>query len=113
MNQPVSVTTGRRDAMRRQTGGMGDKVGEADGMGDKAREADGMAVASFVMGLLGLLAFNVVLGPSAIALGGLALTRGSRRSGRAALGLALGVADLVVLAIVVSADHTVSWQLVR
>ncbi|MGP3922010.1 MULTISPECIES: DUF4190 domain-containing protein [unclassified Streptomyces] len=71
-----------------------------------------MAVASFVMGLLGLLVFNMVLGPCALVLGGLALARGTRRRGRALLGLGLGVADLVLLAVLVSADNTVSWQLV-
>lgn len=44
------------------------------------RDADGMAVASFVLGLLGL------------------------------LGLFLGAADLVVLAVLVGADSTVSWS---
>ncbi|MEV6315714.1 DUF4190 domain-containing protein [Streptomyces sp. NPDC051776] len=75
------------------------------------RQADGMAVASFVLGLIGLLAFNLILGPSALVLGGIALARGTRRRGRALLGIGLGVADLIVLAALVSADNTVSWQL--
>jgi hypothetical protein len=37
-----------------------------------ARDADGMAVASFILGLLGLLVLNLFLGPVAIALAGLA-----------------------------------------
>ncbi|MGP4000127.1 DUF4190 domain-containing protein [Streptomyces sp. 8N706] len=78
----------------------------------RARDADSMAVASFVMGLLGLLIFNLVLGPCALVLGGLALARGTRRPTRALLGLGLGAADLAVLAILVTADRTVSWQLV-
>lgn len=73
------------------------------------RDADGMAVASFVLGLVGLLVFNVVLGPSALVLGGLALTRRTRRRGRAWLGLALGAADLVVLLAATLADHSISW----
>ncbi|THA40563.1 DUF4190 domain-containing protein [Streptomyces sp. A1547] len=75
------------------------------------RQADGMAVASFVFGLIGLLAMNLFLGPAAIVLAALALHRGTSRPGRARLGLALGVADLVVLAWVVSADQTWSWSI--
>ncbi|RSS09690.1 DUF4190 domain-containing protein [Streptomyces sp. WAC08401] len=75
------------------------------------RDTDGMAVASFVLGLLGLLVLNVVLGPIAIVLAGLALWRGTARRGRALLGLGLGVADLVVLAAFISADNTMSWSL--
>ncbi|QEV64965.1 DUF4190 domain-containing protein [Streptomyces spectabilis] len=70
-----------------------------------------MAVAAFVLGLLGLLVLNVVLGPIAIALACVALWRGTARRGRALLGLGLGVADLVLLAALVSADGTVSWSL--
>ncbi|MFJ2768151.1 hypothetical protein [Streptomyces sp. NPDC087300] len=75
------------------------------------RDADGMAVASFVLGLLGLLVLNLFLGPVAIVLAGLALWRGTARRGRALLGLGLGVADLVVLVTLVSMDNTVSWGL--
>ncbi|MFI9648048.1 DUF4190 domain-containing protein [Streptomyces sp. NPDC052040] len=70
-----------------------------------------MAVASFVLGLLGLLVLNVFLGPVAIVLASLALWRGTRRRGRALLGLGLGIADLVVLATVMQLHHTVSWSL--
>lgn len=75
------------------------------------RDSDSMAVASFVLGLAGLLVFNVVLGPCALVLGGLALLRGTSRRGRALFGVALGAADLIVLAAVTAADHTVSWGL--
>ncbi|MGX1673973.1 DUF4190 domain-containing protein [Streptomyces sp. NPDC055400] len=76
-----------------------------------ARDADGMAVASFVLGLLGLLVLNLFLGPIAIVLAGLALMRGTARRGRALLGLGLGIADLAVLAAFVATDHTLSWSL--
>ncbi|MFE0808276.1 DUF4190 domain-containing protein [Streptomyces sp. NPDC058794] len=75
------------------------------------RDTDGMAVASFVLGLLGLLVLNVFLGPIAIALASVALWRGTARPGRAFLGLGLGVADLLVLAAFMSADGTMSWSL--
>ncbi len=81
------------------------------GRADHGRDPDGMAVASFVLGLLGLLVANIFLGPVAIMLAALALGRGTERRGRAFLGLALGVADLAVLAVLVSADHTLSWSI--
>jgi hypothetical protein len=76
-----------------------------------AEDADQMAVASFVIGLLGLLVFNIVLGPCALALGGFALARQTRRRGRALLGLALGIADLAVLAASVIGSHGTIWNL--
>ncbi|MEU9477155.1 DUF4190 domain-containing protein [Streptomyces sp. NPDC048191] len=75
------------------------------------RDADGMAVASFILGLLGLLVLNVFLGPIAIVLAAVALWRGTTRRGRALLGLTLGVADLAVLAIAMAVSHTLSWSL--
>ncbi|WP_261993891.1 hypothetical protein [Streptomyces sp. t39] len=73
------------------------------------RDADGMAVAAFVLGLTGLLVMNIVLGPIAIVLATLALLRGTARRRRALLGLGLGVADLVVLAVLVTANGSVVW----
>ena len=75
-----------------------------------ARDADGMAVASFVLGLLGLLVLNVFLGPIAIVLASVALWRGTARRGRAYLGLGLGVADLLVLVAFMQLDSTPSWS---
>ncbi|OIJ67946.1 hypothetical protein [Streptomyces mangrovisoli] len=77
----------------------------------RPRDADGMAVASFILGLVGLLVLNVFLGPIAIALAGVALWRGTGRRGRALLGLGLGVADLAVLLIAMQVSHSVSWSL--
>jgi len=74
------------------------------------RDADGMAVASFILGLVGLLVLNVFLGPIAIALAAVSLWRGTQRRGRAYLGLGLGVADLLVLVAFMQADGTVSWS---
>jgi hypothetical protein len=74
------------------------------------KDADGMAVASFVLGLLGLLVLNVFLGPVAIVLASVALWRGTARRGRAFLGLGLGIADLVVLVAFMQVDNTVSWS---
>ncbi|MEU8673251.1 DUF4190 domain-containing protein [Streptomyces sp. NPDC048560] len=77
----------------------------------RGREADGLAVASFVLGLTGLLVMNILLGPVAITMALIALARSTARRGRALLGLALGIADLVVLAVLVTANGTVSWSL--
>ncbi|BBB01608.1 hypothetical protein RVR_9103 [Actinacidiphila reveromycinica] len=74
------------------------------------RDADGMAVASFLLGLPGLLVLNVVLGPAAVVLALVAFARGTRRRGRAALGLALGVADLAIMVAVTVANHGVIWS---
>ncbi|MER5756644.1 DUF4190 domain-containing protein [Streptomyces sp. NPDC002088] len=74
------------------------------------RDADGMAVASFILGLLGILVLNLFLGPIAIVLAAVALWRGTARRGRAYLGLGLGVADLLVLVAFMQADSTVSWN---
>ncbi|MGW3868093.1 DUF4190 domain-containing protein [Streptomyces sp. NPDC005069] len=74
------------------------------------RDADGLAVASFVLGLIGLLVMNIVLGPTAIVMAVIALARSTARRGRALLGLALGIADLVVLAFLVTGNGTVSWS---
>jgi hypothetical protein len=73
-------------------------------------DADGLAVASFVLGLIGLLVMNILLGPAAIVMAIIALVRSTSRRGRAFLGLALGIADLVVLAFLVTASGTVSWN---
>ncbi|RKT18169.1 hypothetical protein BX285_2586 [Streptomyces sp. 1114.5] len=72
-----------------------------------ATEADGLAIASFLLGLPGLLLFNIVLGPIAITLATLALVRGTNRRGRAVLGLVLGVASLALLAVTTATSHGV------
>jgi hypothetical protein len=71
--------------------------------------ADGMAVASFVLGLLGLLAFNVVLGPFALVLGFVSLVRGTNRPVRAVLGMVLAMADLLVLVVLMTLNNGVLW----
>ncbi|GAA2837987.1 DUF4190 domain-containing protein [Kitasatospora sp. CM 4170] len=74
-------------------------------------EADNLAVASFLLGLPGLLLFNLVLGPLAITLATLALVRGTSRRGRAVLGLVLGVAALVILVVTNATAHGMLWQI--
>jgi hypothetical protein len=74
------------------------------------RDADGMAVASFLLGVPGLLVLNLVLGPAAVVLAAVALSRGTARRGRALLGMVLGIADLAVLVALTIADHGVIWS---
>jgi threonine/homoserine/homoserine lactone efflux protein len=73
------------------------------------RDTEGMAVASFVLGLVGLVVLNVILGPVAIVLAVLALRRDTPRRFRAQLGLALGIADLLLLAVLVTVNGGVAW----
>ncbi|MFJ6783070.1 DUF4190 domain-containing protein [Streptomyces yangpuensis] len=75
------------------------------------RDADAMAVTAFVLGLVGLLVMNLLLGPVAVVLGALALHRRTTRPGRAQLAIALGLTDVLVLACLVAADGTWSWSL--
>lgn len=75
------------------------------------RDPYSFAAASFILGLVGLLVFNVVLGPTAVVLGLVALHRGTLHRHRAYLGILLGVADLVVLAVVTAADNSVAWHI--
>jgi hypothetical protein len=69
-----------------------------------------MAVASFLLGLPGLLVMNLLLGPAAVVLALVALSRGTRRRGRAALGLTLGVTAVAVQAGLTVAGHGVLWS---
>jgi hypothetical protein len=72
-------------------------------------DTDGTAVASFILGLLGTFVFNIVFGPLALVLGAAALIRGTRRRGRALLGMLLGAADLVILAALIATHQGVTW----
>ncbi|MEU7059460.1 DUF4190 domain-containing protein [Streptomyces sp. NPDC046197] len=73
------------------------------------RDTEGMAVASFVLGLVGLVVLNLVLGPMAIALALIALRRDTPRRFRARLGLGLGVADLLILAVLLTVNGGATW----
>jgi hypothetical protein len=92
------------------TGPVATAAAGSDDRGARTRDADGLAVASFVLGLVGLLVMNILLGPAAIVMAVIALHRSTSRRGRAFLGLALGIADLVVLACLVTGSGTVSWN---
>ncbi|MFD9539931.1 DUF4190 domain-containing protein [Streptomyces sp. NPDC060022] len=111
----LTTALARRTRPRNDTGaGAAPQADRAPGVRaaarEASREADGLAVASFVLGLLGLLVMNILLGPVAIVMAVIALARSTARRGRALLGLALGIADLVVLAVLVTENGTVSWN---
>ncbi|MEU2157721.1 DUF4190 domain-containing protein [Streptomyces sp. NPDC019396] len=76
------------------------------------RDTEGMAVASFVLGLVGLLVLNVVLGPAAITLALISLRRNTPRRFRAWLGLLLGTTDLVVFGVLVVVNGATPWTVV-
>ncbi|MFF2746879.1 DUF4190 domain-containing protein [Kitasatospora sp. NPDC058048] len=107
VSRPASLgrATDRQADIRRTTDRQGPGRQGADRQG--TAEADGLAIASFLLGLPGLLLFNIVLGPIAITLATLALVRGTSRRGRALLGLALGIASLAILAVTLVTSHGV------
>lgn len=76
-----------------------------------------LAAVAFVSGLIGLLVANLLLGPLAIITGVVALRRDAGRRGRAAVGIALGCLDIVVLVLLAlhsGAQHGgMSWNFLR
>jgi hypothetical protein len=85
---------------------------------------DGRAAASVTIGAVGLFLFNIVFGPIAIGLGIVATLAarggdsgadaGRRNRAAGVIGIVLGVADLVVLAVLVAArvhGGTFGWHL--
>ncbi|GAB7183377.1 hypothetical protein ATKI12_3208 [Kitasatospora sp. Ki12] len=102
----ITRQAGARQAITRQDAAHGSAARQGTDRQETA-EADNLAVASFLLGLPGLLLFNIVLGPIAITLATLALTRGTSRRGRAVLGLVLGIASLAILAFTTATSHGV------
>jgi hypothetical protein len=63
------------------------------------QQGNGLAVAGLVCGLVGLLFFNVILGPLAIIFGGVGWSKanhGAKHRGMAIAAVVFGVLDLVV-----------------
>ncbi|MFE1404339.1 DUF4190 domain-containing protein [Streptomyces sp. NPDC058770] len=107
---PSAADAGSGSGTGPEAGGEAGSAVAADQRRRDGRDADGLAVASFVLGLVGLLVMNILLGPAAVVMAILALARATSRRGRAFLGLALGIADLVVLAVLVTGSGTISWS---
>lgn len=77
---------------------------------------DGRAVAALACGVAGLFMFNIVFGPLAIGLGTSAARRARGHADRVIglVGLLLGVADLVLLVVLVALrihDGAFTWHL--
>jgi Domain of unknown function (DUF4190) len=77
--------------------------------------SNGMAVAALVCGIIGLFIFDFILGPLAIIFGGIGLRwagRGAGRRGMAWAGVILGLADILILVVLLAAlpHHSFSWH---
>ncbi len=70
-----------------------------------AGTSNGPAVAGLVCGIVGLLLFNVILGPLAIIFGGVGLSRANRGAGHRTMAIwaiALGIVDLVIFGVLLA-----------
>ena len=75
----------------------------------RTQSSNGLAIAGLVCGLVGVLFFNIVLGPLAIIFGGVAWSRANRgasHKGMAIAGVVLGVIDLIVFGVLVAVAAT-------
>ncbi|MFD7713485.1 DUF4190 domain-containing protein [Streptomyces sp. NPDC059785] len=75
---------------------------------------NGLAIASLICGIVGVVIFNVILGPIAIVLGAVALRQSSVKNGAgmAKAGIVLGVVDVllfVILLAVAASNGGFSW----
>lgn len=67
---------------------------------------NGLAIAGLVCGIVGLVLFNVVLGPLAIIFGGVGWSRankGARYKGMSIAAVILGIVDLIILGVLIAA----------
>ncbi|MGW0337474.1 DUF4190 domain-containing protein [Streptomyces sp. NPDC003011] len=65
---------------------------------------NGLAIASLICGIIGLIFFNVILGPIAIVLGAVGMRQASAKggAGMAKAGVILGIIDLVIFAVLLA-----------
>ncbi|KOG35144.1 DUF4190 domain-containing protein [Streptomyces resistomycificus] len=65
---------------------------------------NGLAIASLICGILGLIFFNVILGPIAIILGAVGMRQAAAKggAGMAKAGIILGIVDLVIFAVLLA-----------
>lgn len=83
----------------------------------RAGSLDDRAVAALTLGVAGLFLFNIVFGPTAIVLGAVTAHRyraGTPSRNAALIGIALGVADLLVMAVLMVVQVRsggLSWHL--
>jgi hypothetical protein len=71
--------------------------------------SNGLAIAGMVCGIVGLVLFNVILGPLAIIFGGVGLARANRGAAHhhmAVAGVVLGILDVAIFVVLlVAASH--------
>ena len=85
----------------------------------RSRTGNGQAIAALVLGIVGLVLLNYILGPLAIIFGGVGLYRanhGAERRGMSITGIILGIVDLilwgVLLAVVLTnGHHHITWHI--
>ncbi|MGR8011882.1 DUF4190 domain-containing protein [Streptomyces hypolithicus] len=89
----------------------------ASGTHPKAKSGtNGLAIAGLVCGIIGLIFFNIILGPLAIIFGVIGLKQAGAKGGAglAKAAIALGIVDLVifvVLLLVASSSGGFSWYM--
>ncbi|MGI5484038.1 DUF4190 domain-containing protein [Streptomyces lavendofoliae] len=79
--------------------------GTSSAHGQAQSRTNGLAIAGLVCGIVGVLFFNVILGPLAIIFGAVALKQakaGRGGAGMAKAAIALGIVDLIVFAILIA-----------
>lgn len=86
-----------------------------DGAPATRTRGNGLAIASLVCGIVGLLVFNIILGPLAVIFGGVGLRNANRGEGHRTMswaGLVLGVVDIALFAVLLAAatNHSFSWH---
>ncbi|MFF8831541.1 DUF4190 domain-containing protein [Streptomyces sp. NPDC015131] len=78
--------------------------GTSSAHGQPQSRTNGLAIAGLVCGIVGVLFFNIILGPLAIIFGAVALRQSSVKNGAgmAKAAIALGIVDLVVFGILLA-----------
>jgi hypothetical protein len=73
--------------------------------GTTTQQGNGLAIAGLVCGIVGLLFFNVILGPLAIIFGGIGWSKanhGARHRGIAIAAVVFGVVDLIIFGVLLA-----------
>jgi hypothetical protein len=69
------------------------------------QQSNGLAIAGLVCGIVGLLFFNVILGPLAIIFGGIGWSkanRGAKHRGMAIAAVVFGIVDLIIFGVLLA-----------
>lgn len=117
LSRPAEPEAGRADAAAGEPRPAAASAGTRPVSARAAESVRSMAGVAVLFGAAGLFVFNVIFGPLAIGLGVAALRRhhaSERTRALALIGAVLGVADLIVLAVLVAlsfaAHGSVTWH---